>query len=332
MIDVSTTEAGDLKLTTRMICDEAIRRGWKAELYSRHSSFLRLTKPDGKQIVIYSAIPPTTSFIAAKASNDKFITQSILESADLPVLPSYVISSSEELAGVVSLFPDEQELVVKPLDSSHGNGVSVGVVGSEAVLRALELALRFSDAAVIQSFVPAAIDIRLACIDYKFTAGLIRQPAGVVGDGVRTVRQLIEHENRQEYRGINYTRKLNRIDLALAQEYLAGRVDAVLAPGERSNVVGTANVGTGGETHDITDVVPDWLIRMAESAARAIELPVCGVDFLVRSMPTPESTPDELRPVIIEINKGPALFIHETPTHGKARPVIAAYVDYLDKL
>ena len=69
--------------------------------------------------------------------------------------------------------------------------------------------------------------------------------------------------------------------------------------------------------------------EQAEKAARATQLPSVGVDFLVSAMPQKTITTEDQHPVIVEVNKCPALFLHETPTHGKPRPVIAAYLDYL---
>lgn len=332
MIDPKSLTGGLLRLTTQMICDEAQKRGWRAELYSVHSPLLRLTRSDGKVIEIYSATPPTTSFRAAKTSDDKLVTQMILEEHNLPTIKSRMLHDIGEVEVVLQSFPTDRALVVKPLDASHGNGVNVNLRGLTTVKAAVTDAMAFSRSVLIQEFINDAVDIRLLCLDYKFIAGLVRQPAGVTGDGIHTIRELIEIENSQEYRGKNYTRLLNEIDIDRAKQYVDELIDSIPEKGIRVPVVGTANVGTGGETHDITKLVPGWLIDMAEKAARAVDLPVCGVDFLIKQFPQPDMTKDDLQPVIIELNKGPSLFIHETPTHGDPQPVIKQYVDYLGRI
>lgn len=331
MINAQSISLEGMKLTTKMVCEEAFRRNWKVELFSKHSSHIKLTPPGKKSITVFSAVPPTMPYVVAKASDDKFITQLILADAGLPVLQSNLVEKNDT-PSADSLKLHEHPLVVKPLDASHGNGVSVNIQSKEALSEALDMAFSFSSTALVQQYIADAIDIRLVCIDYKFIAGLVRMPASVVGDGEHAIHELISQENHKPYRGYDYKERLNVIDITSASKYMGDEIDTVLAKGVRVPVVGTANVGTGGETHDITDDVPEWLIRMAEQASKTMGLPVCGVDFLIRNYPNKGSSREELQPVIIEINKSPALFIHETPTHGSPRPVIAAYVDYLSRL
>jgi D-alanine-D-alanine ligase-like ATP-grasp enzyme len=66
----------------------------------------------------------------------------------------------------------------------------------------------------------------------------------------------------------------------------------------------TANLHTGGTIHDVTGQLHPVLRDTAEAAARALRIPVVGLDFLV---PAPDA-PDY---VIIEANERPGLANHE---------------------
>jgi len=147
------------------------------------------------------------------------------------------------------------------------------------------------------------------------------------------VRELIGIANRSESRGRGYTTQLNQLPLAAAENFLGeAGMARVPAQDEWVQVVGTANVGTGGETQDVTTDIPDWLKQLAEKTARVMGLPVCGVDFLLSSWPHQGSTQAQLRPVVIELNQCPSLFIHELPVHGQPQPVVAAFLDYLETI
>lgn len=335
MIDISKVGTDGMRMTTKMIAEQALARGWNVWLHYEGGSHLRIQRTDGKQLELFSASLPTVLHTDVIRSNDKYFTTLHLREQGLPVPETYIVSVDDdqkalELAG--NMFDTDKKVVVKPLDAGHGNGITVGVANHEQLRRALTRSKEFSPKAIIQEYFHEPVDIRMTCIDYKFVAALVRIPARVQGDGVHTVAELIDQANNSGERGEGYTSSMNIIDKDGAALYLADDINSIPPKGEWKQVIGTANVGTGGETLDVTDSVPEWLKQLAEQAAQSMNLPVCGVDFLVADTVTPDSVQAQLKPVIIEINQCPSLFIHEIPIHGKSRPVVATFLDYLETL
>ncbi len=78
----------------------------------------------------------------------------------------------------------------------------------------------------------------------------------------------------------------------------------------------TANLHTGGTIHDVTGILHPALIDAAVAAARAIEIPVTGIDFIVK-------TPTEPDYWFIEANERPGLANHEP------QPTAARFIDML---
>ena len=78
----------------------------------------------------------------------------------------------------------------------------------------------------------------------------------------------------------------------------------------------TANLHTGGTIHDVTGEVHGRLIDAALAAARAIDIPVVGIDFLVPSPRSPKYT-------FIEANERPGLANHDP------QPTAERFVDFL---
>lgn len=333
MIDASTVPAGKLRFTMRMIRDQALARGWKVWMYYVGSAHMRVQRTDGKILELYSATPPTTSYAAGHRANDKFFTHVALQEAGLPLPETYLVDNLEDATKHAKAFIKAgKQLVTKPLDAGHGKGVTVELRSLGDLPRAFAYAQEFARGVIMQECVTHPVDVRITCIGYTYIAGLVRVPARVKGDGINTVGQLIDLENKNQKRGENYARELNVISKTQAGLYLGEKINDVPQAGEYVSVLGTANVGTGGETIDVTDDIPGWLRAMAERAAREMQLPTCGVDFLLDRMPQAADTPQNLTARIIEINKCPALFLHETPTYGKPRPATAAYLDYLETL
>jgi D-alanine-D-alanine ligase-like ATP-grasp enzyme len=93
-------------------------------------------------------------------------------------------------------------------------------------------------------------------------------------------------------------------------------MEAVLPEGKHLRVRKTANLHTGGTIHDVTDRLHPALRQAAVDAARAIDIPVTGLDFLVPSVERPDY-------VIIEANERPGLANHEP------QPTAERFVDLL---
>lgn len=314
--------------TKRMVAKEMLARNWQVEGYDSSMSLMRVTRADGAVFDIHGAAPPTTSLVAALKADNKLATQRAYEAHGLSVLETFTYDGDH----AKKLLDTGEKLVIKPVDSAHGNGITIGIDTEQELEKAAELAKKFSDGVIAQVYTSNQIDIRAICIDYKFQAALIRYPATVVGDGSTSIEALIEQENTSKKRGHNYQKELNVIDVERAKSYLGDAFSDVPAEGEQVQVIGTANVGSGGTTKDVTAQMPEWFTNLAEKAAKVSLLPVAGVDFLIKTEPETTSTREQINPYIIEINANPALFLHETPTDGQSQPVIRTYVDYLKRL
>ncbi len=81
-------------------------------------------------------------------------------------------------------------------------------------------------------------------------------------------------------------------------------LDDVLEEGREIAVRKAANLHTGGSIHDVTEIVHPRLVEAAINAARAIDIPVVGIDFMIKSPTEPDY-------VFIEANERPGLANHE---------------------
>ena len=84
----------------------------------------------------------------------------------------------------------------------------------------------------------------------------------------------------------------------------------------RLRVRATANLHTGGTLHDVTDALHPVLRAAACRAARAIDIPVVGLDFMVPDVEGPDYA-------VIEANERPGLANHEP------QPTAERFIDLL---
>jgi cyanophycin synthetase len=207
---------------------------------------------------------------------------------------------------------------------SHGKGITVGVDTEEKLESAIRYAKQIypeSDVLVQEQF--QGEDLRILIIDGEMVAATRRVPAQVHGNGVSTVLELIRAENNNGSRTSDYSDKLCKINEEKAVRYLGDGINAIPRENEVVQVVGTANIGSGGHAEDVTDDVPSAISDDAVRLANALGAFVCGVDFLYDRQSN--------RWILLEANTSPSFGLHLHPTLGSPRAVDEKFVDALLK-
>ncbi|HYH80748.1 MAG TPA: cyanophycin synthetase, partial [Longimicrobium sp.] len=217
----------------------------------------------------------------------------------------------------------------KPLDASHGRGISGRLENDDQVRAAWPVTSAYGRRVVVERFVTGR-DYRVLVVDGRLVAVAERVPAHVVGDGALTVRELVAEANRDPRRGRGHTRTLTRLpDDAVSEEYLRARGTAwetVPAAGEAVYLRATANLSTGGTSIDRTDEIHPDNITSCEMAAGIVGLDIAGIDVLSPDISVPFR---DNGAVIIEVNAAPGLRMHTHPHEGKPRNVGAPVIDML---
>jgi D-alanine-D-alanine ligase and related ATP-grasp enzymes len=238
---------------------------------------------------IRTSVTSRTSNIAVEIASDKALTNRLLRDVGIPTPGQQLVESAE--AAVVAAQSLGFPLVTKPLDVSHGRGVSLHLTTPEMVRRGYEIASAYNERVLVETFL-AGKDYRVLVVNNKVVAVAERVPAHVVGDGERTIAELVEIVNADPRRGFGHEKVLTRIRFTHQTELLLERSgytrDTVLAPGEIFFLSSTANLSTGGTAIDRTAEIHYETGELARRAAMVIGLDVAGIDII---------TPDIARPL-----------------------------------
>ncbi len=297
----------------KIIVKEARRRGIQVEVFDAEGGFFDLSY-GGRSIRCRESLSELTSAVAMSICDDKGVTRRIVEAGGVRVPEQ--ISADAPAADVEAFLGRHGSVVVKPARGEQGRGISVGLETMDEIGTATAAARVVSDEVLIEECVSGR-DLRLIVINYKVVAAAVRRPACIVGDGTRSVRDLIEHQSRRRAAATGGESKIPLDAETERTLHRAGHAyDTVLPEGEELEVRRTANLHTGGTIHDVTDIVHPELIRAAIAAARAIEIPVVGIDLMVAAPERPEYA-------FIEANERPGLANHEP------QPTAERYVDLL---
>ena len=297
----------------RLIVDEARRRGVHVEVTDAEGGFFRLSY-GGRSVHCRESLSELTSAVAMSICDDKAVTRRAMERAGLSVPEQ--MEAVDDRAALKAFLKKHGKVVVKPARGEQGRGVAVGLDTVESTEKAIEVAREICDRVLVESCFEGE-DLRLIVIDHRLGAAAVRRPPHVVGDGQKTIRDLIEAQSRRRAAATGGESHIP-ID-GETERCVAGAgfgLDDVLESGRELMVRKAANLHTGGSIHDVTAEVHPRLVEAACKASRAIDIPVVGIDFIVRS----PSLPDY---VFIEANERPGLANHEP------QPTAERFVDLL---
>jgi cyanophycin synthetase len=311
--------------STSSIVEEAARRGIPVRRINDTS--LYILGYGNRQKKIRATVAGTTSGVAIGIAKDKQETKLVLEKALIPVPKGLPVNSREEVK--VALKKVRYPLVVKPIDGNHGRGITTGITSEGEALAAFDLAAELSLPVLLEENVKGH-DHRLLVIGYRFVAAARRTPAMVTGDGTSSIRELVDLVNADPRRGEGHENVLTKIEIDSATlDLLAERglnVDAVPEKGVTVYLKQTANISTGGTSEDVTDIVHPDTIAMAERAARLVGLDICGLDVVAADITKPLTRENG---AVVEVNAGPGLRMHLSPSMGQPRNIARPIIDML---
>ncbi|MDP9471745.1 MAG: Mur ligase family protein, partial [Chloroflexota bacterium] len=314
--------------STRAITEEAERRGIPVLRLDPRRSLVQLGHGSYQQRV-WATIASTTSNIGVEVAGDKEITNRLLRDVGIPSPRGEVVRTAEEAARMAGRigFP----VVLKPLDGNHGRGVTTEIQSPDGVRQAFALAVaesRTGDVVVERHLVGK--DYRILVVNDRVVAVAERLPAHIVGDGHRTVSQLIDVANADPRRGVGHEKPLTRITVDRQTDDLLEHqglsLDQVPMGGQFVQLKQTGNMSTGGTAIDRTDEIHPDNYAMARQAAKTLRLDIAGIDFIC---PDITRSVREVGGGIVEVNAAPGFRMHTHPTEGLPRQPGRAVIDML---
>ncbi len=302
----------DMNPYARIIVDEALRRGIEVQVDDSEAGLFTLSQ-GGRRIRCRESLTDLTSAVSMTLCQDKRLTHRALARAGLRLPAQRLAGNAEENAAFLA---EHGSLVVKPVDGEQGQGVAVDLRSPAEVQAAIERAQPFDSRVLLESFHPG-LDLRILVIGFEVVAAAIRRPAEVIGDGRHSIGELIDAQSRRRQAATDGESRIPKDAETLRTLHAAGvDYDSVLPQGQRLAVRKTANLHTGGSLEDVTEILHPTLADAAVKAARALDIPVVGLDLLVPAA-------DQADYVFIEANERAGLANHQP------QPTAERFIDLL---
>ena len=311
-----------------VLIKDAIANGVDYEVLNELKSIVKFYYKDREEFVIEGNKTDKDTYIFPIITDDKFTSKQIMKEHGLNVPNAILLNRNMNAQDREELLKEfyNRSLVVKPRNTNYGTGITVFAKSASKaqIMNAVDYAFKFDENVLIEQYVKG-MEYRFLVVNGKCLSVAHRRAASVVGNGKSTIKELIDAKNKEPWHFLTGTPV--KMDEPVV-EYLKVQgydYETVLPAGKRVFLRTNSNCSTGGESVDMTEIMPTYFKKVAEKASRAFDAKICGVDIIIEDL-------DEENYSIIEINDNPGYSINEWPYEGKGEKIGVAILKLLNLL
>lgn len=311
----------DEKDTWRTKCfwDEAIRRGIKMREF--HLGPIKdgfVAEYKGKTIIFDGLPRPgVEESNSLKWMDNKGTMKIKFLKEGLPVAPGGVTFTKR---GALKIFDSiKKPVITKPNLGSRSRHTMIHINTPEDLFMGFKKAKKLSPLVVIEEELRGFL-FRGTLIGEKLAGVVKRDQPEVTGDGIHTLRELMEKENERPERNGPIFHKII-VDKETEIELKRENITMNDIP-EKNKIVTFSQKtsrGCGGTTTEVTDIVHPDNVEMLEHVGRFLKDPLVGVDFIIEDIT--KSWKEEQHCGIIECNSLPFIDLHHYVMFGKPNNV-----------
>ena len=302
---------------SRVIWEEAKNRGIKMEqiiFFGKPlDQYRAIFKNDEK--IYFESIPIPPRFIKTGPNwDDKVVLKKEFIKRKIPV-PHYaqLLFFNKNIKDIFSQF--YKPIIVKPKMGSRARHTITNINTLQQLQEGIKIVKQISPYVVLEEHLMG--DICRATLINGVLAGFYKGRAPfVIGDGIRTIRELIEEKDKTRPNRVERIWIGRELDNHIARAGFT--LDDVLPKGMSLSLSHRAGRLFGGTTKEMIDELHPSFIPILEQAAQTVELAVAGFDCIIPDPTKPASTQ---RWGIIECNSLPFIDLHYYALEGKPRNI-----------
>jgi len=277
----------------------------------------------GKRILLERKISITRqSFVSGTLTRCKDITHELLVAHGLPSPKTecFYKKSYDARRAEFQLGSLKYPIILKDAEGSNSRGIFPLIGNPRDAMILLKEELPHYRSMIAQEMVFGK-EYRVLVLDEKVIGALEMIPPYAVGDGISTIRKIIQEKQDTTERRTDFDEKLEQI---LKEQNFT--LESIMTKNEIAYIKKSSCLAEGGETSDVTDLVHPNIEKICVAASKVVGKHLVGVDVMcddISEDPAPRSFH------IIEINGKPDLYIHYNPTHGQTRNVVEDIVRFM---
>jgi len=214
-------------------------------------------------------------------------------------------------------------IIVKDSEGSNSRGIFPNIntlkIAEDTIVKQIK---KFSK--LIAQEMVSGNEFRILVLGNNIIGALRLIPPRIVGDGKKTVLNLIKKKQKNTQRKTPLNSELNRI---LREQAVS--LKSIIKKGEIIYLRKSSSLDEGGETEDVTEKVHTGIKNICLRAAKKVEKELVGIDIICDDV---SKNPQKQSFNILEINGKPDVYIHYNPTYGKTRDVVREIIEFILKL
>ena len=313
--------SGNLNLAktfrSRVIWEEAERRGIQMEqliLFGKPVEYYRAFL-NGKEIFFQSLpIPPKDLELSADWDS-KFVLKEEFKKHNIPI-PDYLLLPVFYKRRLPQIFSQMRKpFIVKPKLGSRGRHTITNINTETEMAEAIRIARALSPFLIAEEHLFGYV-CRATLVGGSL-AGFYRGEAPfVVGDGVKTVRELIKEKDQKRHPRVEAVALCAELDSHIGRAGFA--LDDILPLGTTLSLSHRVGRLFGGATKEMISELHPSFIPIFEKAMTVTGLAVAGFDCII---PDPEKPAASQKWGIIECNTLPFIDLHYYALEGKPKNI-----------
>ena len=221
-------------------------------------------------------------------------------------------------------------VIVKPNSKSQGVGVCV-VFNQGELYRALLEVFKGDKVAIVERYLPGH-DYRIVVLDGEIISAYERVALSVVGNGKSSVSSLLKQKQKNFILADRDTRiNFNDRRIKLKLQKIGLSLKSILEKDREVFLLDNANLSTGGDSIDVTNVIHPGFSKMAINITKDMGLRIAGVDLMITEGDITQN-PKQCKYYIIEINAAPGLDHYVTTGEVQRKNIETMYLKILKAL
>jgi cyanophycin synthetase len=222
--------------------------------------------------------------------------------------------------GALKIFNNiTKPVITKPNLGSRSRHTMIHINTPEDLIIGFKKAKKLSPLVVIEEELRGYL-FRGTLVGGKLVGVVRRDQPEVVGDGIHTLRELLEEENKRPERIGPIFHKIivdKETEIELKRENIT--MNDIPGKGRVVTFSQKTSRGCGGTTTEVTGITHPDNAEMLEHVGRFLADPLIGVDFIIEDVT--KSWKEEQHCGIIECNSLPFIDLHHYPLFGKPNNV-----------
>lgn len=209
-------------------------------------------------------------------------------------------------------------VVIKPCSGSLSQHVMCNISSQKEAEKAIRIAKVYRPDFIVEKYIPGKL-YRATVVGQNHVFCCQREPANVTGNGVLTIKQLIDEKNKDKKRGdVNKKdttlHKITIDDTLRTQLVKQGlQLNSILEKNKKIYLHNKHTVVTGCDIIGVTDKVHTDNKNLFLKVAKLLETQLVGIDFICTDI---SKSYKQQTSAVLETNSLPYIDMHQETSHG----------------